>query len=415
MSSSLIPHPSYFYFPMSENNLLRNSDLNQNFNPFRGEEKQLLPAGWGPWWVPPPTSKTAPSWQNHVPRFDFRYIDGDMAALVSSPFATHTAGLFQQLPAVAGESYELSVEVQAWSSEAEEAGVIQDGSDVNLQIGLDPTGGLDGRSPLIHWSQPQQALGKWLTLRLTATAQAPIITLFLKSAPHLPKRQQIVFWRRAVCRPVGRYKRATSIVGPGDTHIQFTPERPHPVVEVTAVVSALRPHKHIELEATTPDGTPLPISFMGQRQQDDRYLWEYQFTVHDDGLYDVRFIGDKGARLLAQRLLKAAREVQIVPSGRPRLDFRRVYVLLPPTADETWLLAAARGSFIGRYTIGFSADDAGLGEVAERIVIGVNPHHWPETLTSAWYDQHYPGTRFLPIVANSPLDLQNWLELWLDE
>ncbi|MCA9980639.1 MAG: hypothetical protein KDD89_07400 [Anaerolineales bacterium] len=400
---------------MAENNLLRNSDLNLDFAPFRGEEKQLIPAGWGPWWEPPPTSKSAPSWQNNVPRYDFRYLDGDMVTVVSSPFATHTAGLFQQIPVVAGESYELNVEVQAWSSEAEEAGVIHDGSDVNLQIGLDPTGGLDGRSPLIHWSQPQQALGKWLTLRLTATAQASVVTLFLKSAPYLPKRQQMIFWRRASCRPVGRYKRATSIVGPGDTHIQLDVERPHPVQEITAVVSALRPHKMVELEARRPSGEPVAVTFEGVRQEDDRYFWQYKFTVEDEGLYDLRFLGDKGARLLAQRLVKAAREVQIVPSGKPRLDFRRVYVLLPPTADETWLLAAAQGSYIGRYTIGFSADDAGVGEVAERIVICINPHHWPETLTSVWYDHHYPGTRFIPVVANSPADLQAWLEAWLDE
>lgn len=400
---------------MAENNLLRNSDLNQDFAPFRGEENQLIPAGWGPWWVPPPTSQTAPSWQNNVPRYDFRYVDGDTVAVVSSPFATHTAGLFQQIPAVAGESYELSVEVQAWSSEAEEVGVIQDGSDVNLQIGLDPTGGLDGRSPIIHWSQPQQALGKWLTLRLKATAQASVVTVFLKSAPHLPKRQQMIFWRRAYLRPVGRYKRATNIVGPGDTHVQLDPERPHPVQEVTAVVSALRPHKMVELEVRRPTGDPIPVTFDGQRQEDDRYLWRYQFTAEDEGLYDLRFIGDKGARLLAQRLVKAAREVQIVPSGQPRLDFRRVYVLLPPTANETWLVAAARGSYIGRYTVGFSADDAGVGDVAERVVICINPHHWPETLTSAWYDHHYPGTRFIPVVANSPADLQAWLEAWIDE
>ena len=33
-----------------------------------------------------------------------------------------------------------------------------------------------------------------------------------------------------------------------------------------------------------------------------------------------------------------------------------------PLADQKWLLAAARGSFDGRYTIGFSADDARIRE-----------------------------------------------------
>jgi hypothetical protein len=123
-------------------------------------------------------------------------------------------------------------------------------------------------------------------------------------------------------------------------------------------------------------------------------------------------VGDGGARLLALRLLQVAREVQLVPSNAPRQHYRRVYVLLPPTADEKWLLAAARGSFIGRYTIGFSADDAGLGDLEQRHVLAVNPHHWPQVLTEAWFQQHYPGAEFTAVVANNPADLEAWLQNW---
>ena len=394
---------------MSEHNLLRGAQLEDEFVQFRDHETIRVPQGWGPWWVPPSDRPSDPAWQNHVPVFDTRYIDGRMVAQVSTPYATHTAGYLQQVPVVAGEKYEFVASALAWSSEAAEDGEIREGSDVNLQIGVDPTGGLDGESPIIQWCQPSQAVGKWETLRLMFTAQASIVTVFLKSAPFLPKRQQTIFWRNGELMPLGRYKRATNVVGAGDTHISLEPERPQFGETVLIQISSQRPQRHSALHIYAENRDLVRPEFHGRRQADDRYEWRYSLTLEQEGLYDIRFVGDNGARLLAQRLVQAVREVQIVPSGAPRLDYRRTYVLLPPTADETWFAAAARGSFSGRYTVGFSADDAGIGEVRERHVIAVNPHHWPETLTSAWYQHHYPGTTFEAVVANSAADLEAWL------
>jgi hypothetical protein len=124
---------------------------------------------------------------------------------------------------------------------------------------------------------------------------------------------------------------------------------------------------------------------------------------------------------MAQQLLRVADRDALAelaaqkPSGRPRLPYRRVYILLPPTADAKWLAAAARGAFDGRYTIGFSADDAVIGDLYGRHVLAVNPHHWPETLTAAWFHRHYPGTRFTAVVANSAEELEAWLKNWTEE
>ncbi len=123
-------------------------------------------------------------------------------------------------------------------------------------------------------------------------------------------------------------------------------------------------------------------------------------------------MNNDGARLLALRLLRVARETQIVPSSASRLTYKRVYVLLPPTANQEWFVAAARAGFNGRFTIGFSADDAGIGDFGTRHVLAINPHHWPEVLTGTWFQQHYPGVEFTPIVANAPEDLEAWLKGW---
>ena len=285
---------------MAEINILQNGELNNRFGAYRNDEEKLTPAGWGPWWLLPPEKSGTPSWLNHVPTFDSHFIDGGLAARISSPFATHVAGLFQQVPVVEGEQYELSIEAQAWSSESDEAGVIVDASDVNLQVGIDPTGGTDAESPIIMWSQIAQPVGKWQTLRVVATAEAGIMTVFIKSAPHLPKRQQATFWREGVLRPVGRYKRSVNVVGPGDTHIQLEPERPHPVGSVKVIASSQRNHKYVDLVVTRPSGEAAVVVFQETRQEDDRYLWTYEFVVEDEGIARYSLCGgSRGAAVCA--------------------------------------------------------------------------------------------------------------------
>src|SRR5690606_14189500 len=116
--------------------------------------------------------------KNRKPVFSAYTLDDGLTQQLSTPWGTHEAGLWQQVPSVAGNQYELSVEGQAWSSEDAAPGSRLEASDVNLQIGIDPTGGLDPTSPLIVWSEVAQPLSRWETLRVQAEAEAAIITLF---------------------------------------------------------------------------------------------------------------------------------------------------------------------------------------------------------------------------------------------
>ncbi|MCA9920768.1 MAG: hypothetical protein KC421_00280 [Anaerolineales bacterium] len=395
---------------MAKNEILLNGALAQPFQPYRNDNKLVTARSWAPWWLE--ADDEAPNWQLRRPVFSTYTLDGRLTQQVSTPWGTHVAGLWQQVPSVAGNSYEFVVEAQAWSSEDSAPATQLEASEVNIQIGIDPTGGLDPSSPLIVWSDKMQPLCHWETLRVQAEAEAGIITLFLRSAPDLPKRQQTVFWRHAFLRPIGQHKRAMNIVGSGDTHIKLEPEHPQPGEPIVVRVSSTRTHEFINLMVKRPNQDATAVTFRGQTMDGDRHVWHYQFETDMDGLYEIRFVADAGARLLALRLLRVARDVQIVPSSSARMDYKRIYVLLPPTADESWLLAAARGSFDGRFTIGFSADDAGIGDFGARFVIAVNPHHWPEVLTASWFQQHYPGVKFTPVVANAPEDLEAWLHNW---
>jgi hypothetical protein len=395
---------------MAKARTLYNGSLGDPFGPYRGEKKLTVAGGWAPWWIS--ATEDDPDWKNRRPVFSKHTMDGRPVQQLSTPFGTHVAGLWQQVPTAPGNRYEYAVEGQAWSSEDTAPGSQLESSDVNLQIGVDPTGGLDADSPLVSWGDAIQPLSRWETLRLAAVAESSIMTLYLKSAPNLPKRLQSIFWRDARLRPIGRYKRSISIVGAGDTHILVEPEHPRPGESVTALVSSRRQREVVDLFVISPDHRRTAISLHSMEQDEDRFTWRYEFTPEVDGLYDVRFVEDGGARLLALRLLRVALDVQIVPTDSARLEYERIYVLLPPTANAQWLLAAARGSFDGRYTIGFSADDAGVGDLEHKHVLAVNPHHWPEVLTAAWFQLHYTGVRFTAVVANSPEDLEAWLRNW---
>lgn len=395
---------------MARNDILLNGKIAKPFQPYRNNSSHVTALSWAPWWLA--SGQDAADWQNREPVFGSVTIDGRLTQQLATPYGTHVAGLYQQVPSVPGNSYEFSAEGQAWSSEDPAPATQLEASDVHMQVGIDPTGGLDPNSPLIVWSDRAEPLCRWETLRVQCNAEANIVTVYVKSAPTLPKRQQTIFWRQAQLRPIGQHKRSLNIVGTGDTHIILDPERPKPGDELSIDVRSVREHSFVNLIVKKPpNGKITAVTFEGNTVDGDHHIWHYGFEPDQDGLYEFRFVGDGGAKLLALRLLRVARDIQLVPSSS-RLNYKKVYVLLPPSSDEKWLLAAAKGSFDGRFTIGFSADDAGIGDFGSRHVIAVNPHHWPEVITASWFEQHYPGAIFTPIIVNKPPDLEAWLKSW---
>jgi len=95
------------------------------------------------------------------------------------------------------------------------------------------------------------------------------------------------------------------------------------------------------------------------------------------------------------------------PRGHPRVQYERVYVLLPPKADAAWARAVVEGGWSEkRYTIGSSADDAGVGDLDARHVIAVNPQRWPGPLSlEDFFKKYYPGTKYKSITAATPAEL----------
>jgi len=102
------------------------------------------------------------------------------------------------------------------------------------------------------------------------------------------------------------------------------------------------------------------------------------------------------------------------PRGQPGIGrpYERVYVLMPPQADATWVQAVVEATWESKqYTIGGSADDAGIGDLPARKIMAINPAGWGSTppLDQAWYDAHYPGAQFIEVNADTPQELQQVL------
>jgi hypothetical protein len=85
--------------------------------------------------------------------------------------------------------------------------------------------------------------------------------------------------------------------------------------------------------------------------------------------------------------------------GTPRVQYKRTYVLLPPDADARWARRVVNLTWDAHHwTIGSSADDAGIGRLDERLVLAVNPEEWPTDLRR-FFEEHYPGVQYAGVEA----------------
>jgi hypothetical protein len=112
--------------------------------------------------------------------------------------------------------------------------------------------------------------------------------------------------------------------------------------------------------------------------------------------------------MLDQELHASTPEPGTIPQpdrGKPRIQYERIYVLLPQDAGSEWAHAAVDATHGNRNTIGYSADDAAIGDLDIRRIIAVNPHQIGTGLTQEWYDEHYPDVIFMSVLAATPEEL----------
>jgi hypothetical protein len=76
--------------------------------------------------------------------------------------------------------------------------------------------------------------------------------------------------------------------------------------------------------------------------------------------------------------------------GKPRVQYAREYWVMHSGASRSQVLAIAAQAYQRRNTIGFSYDDAGIGDLDWRHVVVWGNEHDPAVLIY-WYNRYYAG------------------------
>ncbi|HLF28979.1 MAG TPA: LysM peptidoglycan-binding domain-containing protein [Anaerolineae bacterium] len=183
-------------------NLLQNPSFEDLYDAWGQYRELRTSAGWTPWWVEHegdegyilrrPECKSA-----HHFVFSNRVKSGEWAQQCFTSFGTHEMGLYQQVAVNSGQLLRFSIWVEVWSTSTGNPGVSELPGNVRVAVGIDPTGGADPHSPVIHWSPEIQAYDQWHFQFIEEVAQSDTVTVFTRSRAEFAVRNNDVYWDEA--------------------------------------------------------------------------------------------------------------------------------------------------------------------------------------------------------------------------
>jgi len=263
-------------------------------------------------------------------------------------------------------------------------------------VGIDPTGGTDPWANTVVWGEGAHIYNKYAQIPpVEVVAKASAVTFFVRSA---------VLWPFKHCDAY--FDEMELVVLDGD-------------VPLTLAVSPAESVQGEPFEVTA-SGGPAPerlaVQFEGGEVFESAVTRvgngaRWRCVAVTPGAYVAKV--SAGGPVLKQASFTVLERPAsgTVPPGfvPPREDYARTYLLLPPGAGNEWLQAVLDSGAWNKYhwTIGGSADDAGGGPTARK-VIAINPQGWPSDL-KAFFDRYYPGVDYVAVVAKTPEDLRRVL------
>jgi hypothetical protein len=265
-------------------------------------------------------------------------------------------------------------------------------------LGIDPTGGKDPFSPTVVWGRGAHIYNMYRPVPpVEVDAQGSTVTVFLRSQTVWPFKHNDAYWDSV------RLEADSSLI---EVSTAFEPAEPRVAEPVRVVVSATGDLNDVGLEVIDPEGTPVPVERGSIPALNEGNAWAWDFSPTREGVYHCAFTVDSGARTLAEASVSVSpRQMEIW--GLPREQYARTYVLLPPGAGREWVEAVLDSGAWDehRWTIGGSADDAGIGALDDKTVIGVNPEAWPTDLGD-FFGEFYPRVRYVALEAATPAELR---------
>jgi hypothetical protein len=196
-----------------------------------------------------------------------------------------------------------------------------------------------------------------------------------------------------------------------EVRLSFWPSEPKVGEKVTVEARSLAGLTNVGLEVTQPSGVKLAVGNVAVGRDGDWHTWTYVLTpAGEAGAHTVAFSVSGGVQATTTIKYALAPLPTTGDRGDPREQYERTYVLLPPDADSSWAMAVVEATWNQRhYTIGGSADDAGIGDLDVRRVIAVNPQKWSDDLR-AFFEEYYSGIEYIPVSASTPDELISKLE-----
>lgn len=184
--------------PPAQANLLRNGDFESGTYAYNGDGARNIPNEWAPWW----NSAGAPPRYNSAEAPN-RVKSGARAASVWEEYRDFEGGLMQIVPGVtAGTIYRFTIWGHAWSTT--DRNIATSNTDVQMKIGIDPTGGNNPASPSIVWSGTVSARDTYQLFSVDATATGTQITVWVSGKTTFPVTKNDFYWDAASLVAVGQ-------------------------------------------------------------------------------------------------------------------------------------------------------------------------------------------------------------------
>ena len=183
-------------------NLLQNPSFEEDYAAYGQYREVITAAGWQTWWI---EHEGDAGWilrrPECKPANDFIYANrvksGEFAQQCFTFFGTHEMGLYQQVRVSPGQTLRFSIWTQVWSSTYSNGKISELPGNIRISIGIDPTGGTDPLSRVIHWTSEIEAYDRWHFQLVEEVAQNNVITVFTRSRAEFAVKHNEVYWDEA--------------------------------------------------------------------------------------------------------------------------------------------------------------------------------------------------------------------------
>lgn len=123
---------------------------------------------------------------------------GDEAQSMFSFFATHDAGIYQQVDVTEGTELRFSIYAHVFSNNLADVDRSENPGGVTIRVGIDPNGGTDPFANDIVYTEPFITYDTFVQYSVIATAESDTVTVFVRSTITEPVQNTIVFLDDAV-------------------------------------------------------------------------------------------------------------------------------------------------------------------------------------------------------------------------